>query len=179
MQHQVYRRFITAFVAMAASLAVAQAEPAWGQDAGEPKEIASNGSWRGYTATENGQKVCFMLSQPTKSEGNYTARGPVYAFVTTRPAAKITDEFTLDAGYPFEKGSKAKVTIGDKDFELVTEANRAWLDSVAADRQVVAALRKGNEMVVQGTSSRGTRTTDTYSLKGFTATQKAVAAACR
>ena len=33
-------------------------------------------------------------------------------------------------------------------------------------------------MIVQGTSSRGTKTTDTYSLIGFTKAYRAIADAC-
>jgi hypothetical protein len=38
---------------------------------------------------------------------------------------------------------------------------------------------KGAAMVVVGTSERGTKTTDTYSLKGFTAAYGAISKACK
>ena len=39
-------------------------------------------------------------------------------------------------------------------------------------------MKKGNRMVVKGTSSRGTLTTDTFSLKGFTKAYGAIGKAC-
>jgi hypothetical protein len=42
----------------------------------------------------------------------------------------------------------------------------------------VAALKKGSKLVVHGTSSRGTKTTDTYSLSGVTAAMDAIDKAC-
>jgi len=39
-------------------------------------------------------------------------------------------------------------------------------------------MRAGLTMVVKGTSSRGTLTTDTYSLRGFTAAYDAMQKAC-
>jgi len=39
-------------------------------------------------------------------------------------------------------------------------------------------MRAGGELVVKGVSTRGTLTTDTYSLKGFTAAWKAINTAC-
>ena len=39
-------------------------------------------------------------------------------------------------------------------------------------------MRKGRTMVVTGTSTRGTLTTDTYSLSGFTKASRAIAKAC-
>jgi Invasion associated locus B (IalB) protein len=39
-------------------------------------------------------------------------------------------------------------------------------------------LKAGKQMIVRGTSSRGTETTDTYSLSGFTAALAAIDKAC-
>ena len=43
----------------------------------------------------------------------------------------------------------------------------------------MAAMKGGKAMVVKGTSSRGTLTTDTYSLAGFTAAYAAIGKACK
>ena len=43
---------------------------------------------------------------------------------------------------------------------------------------MVNAMAKGSKMVVKGTSSRGTPTTDTYSLMGFMAARRAITQAC-
>ena len=40
--------------------------------ASEPRLIGTFGDWRAYTFMENGNKVCYMASQPQKAEGNYT-----------------------------------------------------------------------------------------------------------
>jgi hypothetical protein len=147
--------------------------------AAPPKEVANNGKWRGYTFDENGKTGCYMLTQPEKNEGNYTQRGPIYLFVTHRPAMKIFDEVTIDTGYTFEKDSTVKVTIGNRDFTMVTDAGRAWVESAATDKQLVDAMKRGSSMTVRGVSNRGTRTTDVYSLSGFSATYKAVANVCK
>ena len=39
-------------------------------------------------------------------------------------------------------------------------------------------MKRGRKMVVKGKSSRGTATTDTYSLTGFSAAYKAIGEAC-
>jgi len=39
-------------------------------------------------------------------------------------------------------------------------------------------MRRGGTLVVKGTSSRGTDTTDRYSLMGFTAAHNAISQAC-
>ena len=48
----------------------------------------------------------------------------------------------------------------------------------AADKQLVQAMKAGSELIVKGTSGRGTATTDTYSLGGFTAAMAAIDKAC-
>jgi hypothetical protein len=147
--------------------------------AATPREVASHGKWRGYTFEENGKTGCYMLTQPEKNEGNYTQRGPIYLFVTHRPAIKTFDEVTIETGYTFEKDSTVKVTVGNRDFTMVTDAGRAWVESAATDKQLVAAMKRGTAMTVRGVSNRGTRTVDTYSLSGFSATYKAVADVCK
>ena len=46
----------------------------------EPKLIGEHGDWAAYTFMENNSKVCYMVSHPKKTTGNYTKRGDVFAF---------------------------------------------------------------------------------------------------
>jgi hypothetical protein len=62
---------------------------------------------------------------------------------------------------------------------LFSTDNRAWSSDVAMDDSLVKAMVRGSKMLVVGVSSRGTKTTDTYSLSGFTATKKLIDRACR
>ena len=41
----------------------------------------------------------------------------------------------------------------------------AWTNN---DKKVIFAMKKGIKLTVKGESSRGTKTTDIYTLKGFT-----------
>jgi hypothetical protein len=54
----------------------------------------------------------------------------------------------------------------------------AWAPDETADRALVQAMAAGRQMVVRGTSSRGTLTTDTYSLSGFTRAHQEINRAC-
>ena len=135
--------------------------------------------WTAYSFQENGKKTCYMASAPTKDEGDYTKRGKIFARVTHRPAENTKDEVSFLAGYTFKDGSWVKVKIDDKKpFDLFTHEDSAWAPDQAADRKLVRAMKAGNEMVVEGTSSRGTATKDTYSLSGFTRAYNAIAKAC-
>lgn len=146
--------------------------------ASEPKLMARYGDWEAYVFTENGHKVCFMASQPQKKQGNYTKRGEPFALITHRPADNTKDVFSYITGYTFKAGSQVTVTIDDKDYTLVTQDDTAWGPDSETDKSLAAAIRDGSKMVVKGTSSRGTLTTDTLSLKGTTKAYKRISSEC-
>ena len=62
---------------------------------------------------------------------------------------------------------------------MFTHDDTAWARDAASDSAMVKAMIRGNTMVIRGTSNRGTVTTDTYSLSGFTAAHNAINKACR
>ena len=144
----------------------------------ERKSLGGYRDWEAYRVTENGKKVCYVASLPRKMVGKYKKRGDVVAFVTHRPAHKERDVVSFVAGYAFKKGSSVEVAIDGRKFSLFTKDDTAWARSEAAERAIVKAMIKGKRMAVRGTSSRGTRTTDTYSLLGFTRAYKKINQAC-
>ncbi|MBK1663128.1 hypothetical protein CKO38_03410 [Rhodospirillum rubrum] len=139
--------------------------------------LGTSQDWTAYTMTENGQKVCYVASQPKKDEGNYTARGDIYALVTHRPARGQFGVVTIYAGYPYKSGSSVELEVDKTGFQLFTEGETAWA-SDEMDKKIVAAMKRGTTMVVKGTSSRGTATRDTYSLRGITAAIGTIDKAC-
>lgn len=161
-----------ALTATVLSLAPAQANS-------KPKLISQHGHWGAYTYNENGGKVCFMASSPRSAKGNYTSRGDIFALITHRTSDKSKDVVSFVAGYTFKNGSDVTVTIDGKKHTLFTNDDTAWASDDALDKRMAAAIRNGNRMVVKGRSSRGTLTTDTYSLKGSTAAYNAITKACR
>jgi hypothetical protein len=147
--------------------------------AGEIKGLGAFKRWDAYYYTENNAKVCYIASRPVKEEGDYVRRGEVFILVTHRPAAKTQDVVSLQAGYFFKEGAGVMITI-DKvtGFTLFTEGDLAWAEDTKTDQALIDAMKKGSRMVVVGTSKRGTKTTDTYSLAGFTASHRAINLAC-
>ncbi|RMD63929.1 MAG: hypothetical protein D6826_03660 [Alphaproteobacteria bacterium] len=172
------RPFVASFSSLVLVVAVlAAALPAPGAAQGITR-LGDFGDWSAYKFKEKGNTVCYMASMPKKSEGKYTKRGDVYAIVTHRPAEKVRDEVSIIAGYTYKKDSEVKVIIGDRTFRLFTDKDSAWAPDAAADKALVQAMIKGRTMVVKGTSARGTLTTDTYSLNGFTKTYRTITKAC-
>ena len=146
--------------------------------ADDRKPLGVYGDWQAYTFDDNGAKACYIASAPTKHEGNYKARGDIFAIVTHRPSDKTRDVVSLLAGYSYDDSNPVEVAIDGKTFKLLPYGSVAWAPDSKLDRQLVSAMRAGNTMVVRGTSSRGTATTDTYSLMGFTKAYRAINKAC-
>ncbi|MBL6933575.1 MAG: invasion associated locus B family protein [Rhodospirillales bacterium] len=141
--------------------------------------IDVSGDWSAFAVKLEGKPVCYMGSEPTKSEGKYTQRGDVVFLVTHRPADKAIGVINFQTGYTFKEGSDATLIIGDKSFALFTDEGDGWARDAKTDEAIIQAMIKGSQMVVKGVSSRGTQTTDTFSLKGFTAAYKAASKACK
>lgn len=154
-------------------LALAAAFPA------QAELLSEHKTWAAYREGTKASRYCFVTAQPTKDVGKYTKRGDIFAVITHHPSEKRVNEFHIQAGYTFQKGSAATARIdGKKAFKLYTDGDNAWTYDKESDAAVVRAMKGGATMVVKGTSSRGTATTDTYSLSGFTAAWKAAAKAC-
>ncbi|MCG8510396.1 MAG: invasion associated locus B family protein [Rhodospirillales bacterium] len=136
--------------------------------------------WYAFSDIENGKTVCYMASLPQKSEGKYTQRGDTYILITHRPAEKTIGEISVRAGYTYKKGSETEARIdSNRPIKLLTNGGFSWARDVKTDRAMVAAMKAGGTLIVKGISSRGTLTTDTYSLKGFTAAYNAISKACK
>jgi invasion protein IalB len=140
------------------------------------------GDWGAYTATPGGRKVCFALAKPTSSVDNppnrRTATNVVYMFISSRPQDKVKDEVSiLVTGYQLKVDGS--ITIGGATFPMHAQNDNAWAKNVADEARIVDALRKGSDVVVKGTTSRGTQTTDTFSLKGIAQALDRVAQECK
>lgn len=149
------------------------------------QNVATEADWSVFQATPNGQKVCWIASQPTKTaairdgKAVQVRRGDIFLMVSVRPADGVKNEVSYIAGYPFKTGSAVAAKVGDRSFTLFTEGENAWASSAADDDAIVNAFRAGADAKVEGVSSRGTKTVDTFSLRGFTAALDKAAKLCQ
>lgn len=164
----------TAFALLVLTTA-ALAHPAYAQKA---QFIGSFGDWEAYAGTEGRNKVCYAVTQPTKKEGKIAKRGDVYLFVTHRPADHERDVVNVKAGYAYKPSSAVNAAIGNQTFALYVKDDTAWNRTGQDDKTMVQAMIKGAAIVAHGTSDHGVATTDTFSLKGFTAAYQAIGKAC-
>ena len=120
------------------------------------------GKWN-FVVDDN---YCYIVSAPTKKEGDYTKRGETYVLVYR--INKSSDTIVqVTAGYNYDENKPVILKIDHTSFDFFGKEDSAWTHD--KDKEVIFAMKKGITMIIQGYSSRGTLTTDTYTLKGFTA----------
>jgi hypothetical protein len=159
-----------------------EAKPAAAAAGGvEPTLIGQFGTWGAYTATPNGKKVCFALAKPSSSKTNppNRPRDPAYAFVSTRPAEKVTNEVSIMIGYTLKPGSESTLEVGGAAYAMYTQGDGLWIKNAAEEEKMVEAMRKAADVVVKGVSAKGTETTDTFSLKGLAQALDRLAQDCK
>lgn len=162
-----------------ALLLLAQASPAATQTPGQGiTKLGGAQGWEAYSENVKGEKICYLMGKPSKSEPASAKRSGVYASVTHRPAEKRTNEVSFTSGYLFKEGSDADLTVDGRKFTLFTNKDGAWTRDTATDKAVVDALAKGKQAIIKGTSARGTATTDTYTLAGFAQALTQIDKAC-
>ena len=148
--------------------------------AGAPQLIGEYDDWSAYIYKEGKNSVCYMASTPQKSEGKYTRRGDVYLVITHRPADKSFDVVNFVAGYAYKNDAKIIVKIGkDTISDFFVENDKAWTMNANVDKKLVEAMKKGERLIIDGTSTKGTTTKDTYSLRGFSSAYRAISTKCR
>lgn len=168
-------RSIVAVAALMAGLGTAQAQES-------TNVVATEGDWTVFAA--DNPKECWAVSPPkssrnTDAEGNprEVTRGDIRLYVAYRPGQN--GEVSFAGGYPFAPDSTVEVDVGGQKFNLFTEGESAWTGSPTEDEKLIGALRAGSAATVVGRSSRGTRTTDSFSLSGITAATNTARERCK
>jgi hypothetical protein len=169
--------------AAAPAAAPAAAKPAVPPAMGgvKPTLLGQYGEWGAYTASPGGKKICFAIAKPSSTETTppNRPRNPVFMFVSTRPADKVSNEVSIIIGYPFKPGADASVAVGSTSYALYTQQDGGWIKNSTEEAQMVGAMRQGDTAVVKGLSVKGTASTDTYSLKGLTQALDRVTQDCK
>ena len=147
----------------------------------DPIEMLVSKDWGAYRYDNDGSRTCFISSVPIKSKGKYDSknRGDIRVFVSHGPGKAERNVVQIIAGYRYKKQSDVNLKIDSKSFKLFTIEDRAYAENEEDDRRIIASMKRGSRMTVVGTSSRGTKTTDTYSLSGFTKTKAVMDKICK
>jgi Invasion associated locus B (IalB) protein len=145
--------------------------------------VATMTDWNVFTEPQEGNATeCWGVSKPKETvnvrDGQPVSvrRGDILLFVTYQPGQPPVISFT--GGYPFASGSTVSATIGDVTYQLFTEGEWAWTSGPEDDAKLLAEMKKGESAILKARSGKGTETTDTFSLLGFSAAVDDAAKRC-
>jgi len=138
------------------------------------KLIGEFRDWTAYSATESTGPVCFALSKPTEVTPSPDDFTEAWLYLTNRPSESVSNELNLVAGFTFAPDTPATASVGGQSFELFTDKDAAWLLDPGQNEDLAGALRAGSSVVIEGTSDKGIRITETFSLSGATAASRAI-----
>nr|WP_243254382.1 invasion associated locus B family protein [Sulfitobacter indolifex] len=161
-------------LALVASGAVAQEQ--------STNRVAAKTDWSVFV--EDNPTECWGVSTPKEvvntRDGRVVAvnRGQTLLMVFYRPSAEAKGQVAFTGGYPFASGSTVTMDISGDTYELFTEGEWAWPATTADDAKIIAAMKRGADAKLIGRSSRGTQTSDSFSLLGFTAAVEDAAKRC-
>ncbi len=128
-----------------------------------------------HRSTEDGD-LCYIGSKPIDSQGNFEKRDEPLILVTSR--SEYVDEVSVTSGYRYKQDA-VSVSIDGRDFTMFTEDETAWAPDTKQDQQMIEAMKKGDELVLYGTSRKGTESRDIFSLKGFSKAYREMKARCK
>jgi hypothetical protein len=150
--------------------------------AASPTLLSKFNDWVASTYDDNGKTLCYATSEPRHQTGAAKGRSKAYIAVTHVSLAdsNLHDQVSYIAGYELKPSSTVKLVIGKESFSLdLLQKDRAWAKDADADKALVAAMRKGNSLIIRGTSAQGGEVVDSYSLSGFSKAYQAISGACK
>lgn len=149
--------------------------PAFGQSV---RILGDHNQWSAYATTESAGRICFAMTTPTAVEPRPEGYGEGHFYITHRPAEGVRTEINIVAGYNFAPDTQATLSVGGQAFPLFTRGDAAWLADPGQSAAAAQAIRAGSSMTVEGTSERGVRVRQVFSLSGATAASRAIDSGC-
>jgi hypothetical protein len=146
--------------------------------------LGVNKDWSAFTTGSGGSKICYALAKPVSSDPKKVKRDPIYFIITDWPGRKPKTKSEPEAvpGYLYKDGATVAAQVGADKFEMFAKndggAGAAWVRERADELRLIEAMRRGKELVITGTSQRGTVTRDTYSLAGLSDALQKIHEAC-
>jgi len=137
--------------------------------------------WSAFTSGTGSSKLCYVLTKPASTKPK-AKRDPIYFLVNDWPGRRVKGEPEVVPGYQYKDGSTVTAAVGGVSVTFFTQNDAgqgaAWVRERADELKLINAMRSGSVIVVTGTSKRGTKTTDTYSLAGLGDALDKIHAAC-
>lgn len=160
---------LAAIAAIAAGPALAQA----------PQAVGTFRDWSVFVREVEGDTVCFAATAAKEKSPKSVNHGDIFFLVATWKSGQAANQPSVMLGYNLKDASAPTVKVGGQSFSMYASENEAFIESASTEKALIEAMKKGADMKVSATSSRGTTTGYTFSLTGISAALDRVAQSCR
>jgi hypothetical protein len=117
----------------------------------------SLGVWDGWGAFRR-DKRCYAIAAPARG------RGGAFASVAVAPSGVRVPFFRLSA--PRRPATPLTLSVGERRFALIGRGSAGWSPDPASAVAIVAAMRGGRSLSVEGVADGGRPFADVYLLAG-------------
>jgi hypothetical protein len=140
------------------------------------------GNWSAYSTGTGNSMTCYAMSKPRAKQPKATKRGDIFLMVSDWPGRKVKAEMQIVPGYEYKANAPVTLAVGPDKFNFFSrneaKSGAAWIQSLTDGERLIDTMSKGVSAVATGTSTRGTKTVDTYSLQGFNDALAKIHGAC-
>ena len=142
------------------------------------KSLGKFKDWESFILSSEGNKICFAQSIPVLRAPKKTKRDPSRLFVSFRPTENIKNEVSVTNGYEFKPKAPISAKSGKKSYDLFSKGRFAWVVDGGDEAKLISTMKKASRLMIIGNSNKGERTTDHYSMMGFTKAYKIAKKSC-
>ena len=132
------------------------------------KSVGKFKDWETFILSQEGNKICFAQSIPVVRAPKKLKRDPSRLFVSFRSDENIKDEVSVTNGYDFKIKAPVTAKSGKKSYDLFSKGRFAWVVDSDDEKKLIITMKKASRLMIIGNTDKGDRTTDHYSMMGFT-----------
>ena len=142
------------------------------------KSIGKFKNWESFVLAQDGNKICFVQSNPIVRAPKKLKREASRLFVSFRPAENIKNEVSVTNGYEFKLKAPVAAKSGKKNYDLFSKGRFAWVVDNEDEIKLISTMKKASRLMIIGNSNNGEQTTDHYSMMGFTKAYNSAKKSC-
>lgn len=146
--------------------------------AADPQTVALFKDWTVMVQETASDKVCFIVAEAQDKAPKSVNHGEIFFMVATWKSGAASGQPSFRAGYNLKDAPAPVIRIGSQTWDMYVSDNESFVESAAAEKAIVAAMRQGADMRVSATSGRGTATAYVFSLSGVSAALDRATEAC-
>ena len=124
--------------------------------------------WESFILSQEENKICFAQSIPVVRAPKKLKRDPSRLFISFRPTENIKNEVSVTNGYEFKLKAPVTAKSGKKSYDLFSKGRFAWVVDNKDEAKLIITMKKASRLMIVGNTDKGDKTTDHYSMMGFT-----------